>query len=524
MRIGSVAWFVCAGIAWGQKGPSIEETRDHWAFRPIVETISPQVEGTRNPIDSFVRDKISTKNLRFSPEASKATLLRRLSFDLTGLPPTFDEVLEFERDDRPDAYERLVDKLLASPRFGERWGRHWLDVARYADTKGYLAGGASRRYPFAYVYRDWVIRAFNEGMRYDEFVSKQLAADLMVDSPKHPDLAALGFLTVGPRFRERRHLIIDDRIDVVARGLMGMTAGCGRCHDHFYDPIPQEDYYSLYGVFDLARQPEELPVIGEPDRSSADYKAFEKALQKMEKTVEGHLHSQWAAVRSEKGLQAYLQVVHDGYDLSNGRLDALAAKRKLFPKLAIRWRSYLQTKERANDRLFAPWRAFAKASSNEYAAVTKTLLETGSSLPGFLARRLKMGPPRTFGDVVAWYANEFSNSLRKVEAGAKGKGIQAHVSVPTFPVGFDVSGVEPFFDTKARNRTNSLRAKVSKHYAEHPGSPPRAMTLVDDANPRNPRIFKRGNPSELGREVPRRFLAALTPKADRKPYVQGSGR
>ncbi|MFP6886057.1 MAG: DUF1549 domain-containing protein, partial [Opitutales bacterium] len=468
-----------------------EKARDHWAFQPISENIPPQAEGARVAIDSFVRVKLRENGLRFSPKASNATLIRRLSFGLTGLPPVVDEMRAFEKDARPDAFARLVDKFLASPRFGERWGRHWLDVARYADTKGYLAGGVSRSYPFAYVYRDWVIKAFNAGMPYDHFIRNQLAADFLVDSPNHPDLAALGFLTVGPRFLNRRHLIFDDRIDVVTRGLMGFTVSCARCHDHFYDPIPQEDYYSLYGIFDLAREPKELPVVGEPDHSSSAYQAFEKKLRELEKAVEDHLRAKWSHIRSKGGLRAYLQVVHDGYKLSDDRLDALASKRTLFPKLAIRWRSFLRNKAKANDRLFGVWRTFAKASPADYGEVTEDLLSNASTIPSFFIRRLKEGSPKTFGNVVEWYAEEFADALRQGEAGAEPNGLVATVSASAFPVAFDFMGVQRFFDTLAANHTNSLRAKISKHQAEHPGSPPRAMILQDGDSRANPRIFGR---------------------------------
>ena len=370
---------------------SLRKVSGHWAFNPVKQSAPPRVKDTTNPIDFFIRSKLSQNGLDPAPEASPAVLFRRLSLDLTGLPPSFEDLREFLKDERPKAFERAVDRFLASPRFGEKWGRHWLDVARYADTKGYLAGGASRLYPFAYTYRDWVIRAFNEGMPYDEFVSKQLAADLIVNSPNHPDLAALGFLTVGPRFLNRRHLIIDDRIDVVTRGLMGFTVGCARCHDHFFDPIPQEDYYSLYGIFNLARQPKELPLLGQPDLSSMNYREFEKKRKGLEAVVKKHLRSNWDAVRSVDGLTAYLQLVYDGRELSDDQFEALAVKRKLFPKLARRWRAFIKVKAKQNDRVFAVWRAFEKLNPDKYPNAAKSLLKHAPPFPSFLLRALRGG-------------------------------------------------------------------------------------------------------------------------------------
>ncbi len=166
-----------------------------------------------------------------------------------------------------------MDRLLASPRYGERWGRHWLDVARYADTKGYLGGNEERRFAYSYTYRDWVIRALNEDLPYDQFITEQIAADHVAPKDDARPLAAMGFLTLGRRFLNNPHDIIDDRIDVLCRGLMSFTVGCARCHDHKFDPIPQKDYYALYGVFASSIEPKELPLL--PDSrdaaTAADY-------------------------------------------------------------------------------------------------------------------------------------------------------------------------------------------------------------------------------------------------------------
>src|SRR5262249_51063738 len=169
---------------------------------------------------------------------------------------------------------------LASPRYGERWGRHWLDVARYADTKGYVFQ-EERRYPYSYTYRDYVVRAFNEDKPYDRFLVEQVAADLLPEGEEPGRLAALGFLTVGRRFLNNNDDIIDDRIDVVTRGLMGLTVQCARCHDHKFDPVPSEDYYSLYGVFASSAEPPDLPLIGESEAGAAadDYLKQRQARQ-----------------------------------------------------------------------------------------------------------------------------------------------------------------------------------------------------------------------------------------------------
>ena len=231
--------------------------QDHWAFKPPVRPELPEVKDASWPkseIDRFILARLEPEGFAPSPPANRRTLLRRLSYDLIGLPPTMAEVEEYESDQSAQATERQVDRLLASPHFGERWGRHWLDVARYSDTKGYVFQ-ESREYEKAYTYRDWVVQAFNNDMSYRQFVLCQIAGDQVGNSDAKKSLEAMGFLTLGRRFLNRQHDIIDDRIDVMTRGMMGLTVACARCHDHKYDPIPTADYYSLYGVFASCDEP-----------------------------------------------------------------------------------------------------------------------------------------------------------------------------------------------------------------------------------------------------------------------------
>ena len=243
------------GAAWpavdGERLSADSAVRWHWAFQKVRSTVPPQeVAGdwSRNPIDRFVQWRQQGRGLQPSQLADSRTLVRRLSFDLLGLPPTPTQVEDLVNDLRPDRLSRLVDRWLASPQYGERWARHWLDVARYADNKGYVFF-EDQSFPWAYTYRDYVVDAFNRDLPYDQFVRQQLAADqLDLGSDRRP-LAAMGFLTLGGHFMNNIHDIVDDRIDVVSRGLLGLTVTCSRCHDHKYDPISQADYYSLYGVF-----------------------------------------------------------------------------------------------------------------------------------------------------------------------------------------------------------------------------------------------------------------------------------
>jgi hypothetical protein len=230
-----------------EDGGPPKDPRDHWSLKKPQKPAAPAVEKrawAESVIDSFVLAKLESAGLTPSAEADPRTLLRRLSHDLTGLPPTAEELAQFEVRYSDAEYEQAVDRLLSSPRFGERWGRYWLDVARYADTKGYVFE-EDRNYPTAYKYRDWVIAALNGDMSFDKFIVAQIAGDQTGDASHAP---AMGFLTLGRRFLNAQPDINDDRIDLMTRGLMGLTVACARCHDHKYDAIPTADYYSLYGV------------------------------------------------------------------------------------------------------------------------------------------------------------------------------------------------------------------------------------------------------------------------------------
>jgi len=251
-------------------GPLItEEERDFWAFQPIKRPAVPQVKNQHlvaNPIDAFLLEKLEAQGFAFSPPAEKRALIRRVTFDLWGLPPTPEEVEAFVADNSPDAYEKLIDRLLASPRYGERWGRHWLDVAGYADSEGYVENDPVRKW--AYKYRDYVIQSFNSDKPWDEFICEQLAGDELVKPPYNreltPDevemLVATGFLRLAPDGTgadgvnqvEARNDVIANTLQIVSTSLLGMTVACAQCHDHRYDPIPQTDYYHLRAIFEPA--------------------------------------------------------------------------------------------------------------------------------------------------------------------------------------------------------------------------------------------------------------------------------
>jgi hypothetical protein len=273
-------------------GQAANASKDHWAWRPIGNPKPPAARlwgksPADSQIDRWIKDQLEPAGLKPSAPADRYTLIRRFSFDLTGLPPTYQEVQAFITDKSPKAYSKAIDRLLASKAYGQRWGRYWLDVARYADTKGYVFTEEAR-YPYAYTYRDYVVRAFNEDLPFDRFIMEQLAADQLDLGDDKRALAAMGFLTVGKRFRNNKLDIIDDRIDVLSRGFLGLTATCARCHAHKFDPISMDDYYGLGGIFASSTEPKELPLVAQPDPKSPGYQKFKKELDKRQKVVDDY--------------------------------------------------------------------------------------------------------------------------------------------------------------------------------------------------------------------------------------------
>jgi hypothetical protein len=243
------------------KTPDLEAGRKWWAFGPVSQTPTPAVKQqgwTRKPIDSFALHELEAKQLLPSPRADPRTLIGRAYLDLIGLRPSYEEAEAFAKDPSDKAYEQVIERLLASPQYGQRWGRYWLDVARYGDDNP-TSEATNRPYPYAWRYRDWVIDAFNRDVPYNQFVTLQLAADLIPKTPRS-DLVATGFLGAGPIYHKDgrlskeviENLYMDDwdeRVDVVTRGVLGLTVACARCHDHKFDPITTRDYYALAGVF-----------------------------------------------------------------------------------------------------------------------------------------------------------------------------------------------------------------------------------------------------------------------------------
>jgi Protein of unknown function (DUF1549)/Protein of unknown function (DUF1553) len=279
-----------SGLRAAEGGIDFAKERQFWSFQSPSAPPRPAVKNTRWPrqeLDYFVLARLESKRLAPSEEAEKRTLIRRVTFDLTGLPPTPEEVSAFLNDKSRDAYTRVVDRLLASPRFGERMASLWLPLARYAEDQAHQVGSDTKFfYPHAYKYRDWVIEAFNRDLPYDEFVRLQLAADKL---ERTNDLAALGFIGLGPKYYNRGRIEVmadewEDRVDTVTRTFLGLTVACARCHDHKSDPITSEDYYGLAGVFASTKMVNKVPGGATPKEDNSekeDKKKIDPAIMHM---------------------------------------------------------------------------------------------------------------------------------------------------------------------------------------------------------------------------------------------------
>ncbi len=519
----------------------------HWAFQPMTRPAVPLVKDVaraQTETDRFILAALEAKGFTLAPPADRAILLRRLSLDLLGLPPTYADIQQFVTDTQPDAVERAIERLLASPHYGERWARYWLDIARYADTKGYVFTEESR-YPYAYTYRDYVIEAFNEDKPYDRFVTEQLAADQLNLGDDTHDLAAMGFLTVGRRFLNNVNDIIDDRIDVVTRGLMGLTVGCARCHDHKYDPIPTADYYSLYGVFQSSHEPTDLPMIGSTQKRS-EYEKFAVELAKREKVLADFEQQAAERISTEcrTKVTAYLELI-----ARPTGANPVAAARSFVngdprPGVVRRWQEFLKERAKQPDAVFGPWHHVAKAGDDVAAALTEWLQQ--AQQPGRfedgadrINRRVRQTlieeAPASRIELASVYGRLLTDVNREWLAHKA-----AHAEATALPDPVDeelrqvlyAAGSPPtltpdecrrIYGRDDRDKRRNLEKQIETLKVTSAGAPPRAMVMNDNDRPAQPHIFIRGNQGRQGPQVPRQFLAVAA-GPDRKPFIKGSGR
>jgi hypothetical protein len=526
--------------------------RKHWAYQPIRQNEPPDVKNrswSQSAIDPFILARLEAGGLTPSPPADRRTLLRRAYYDLIGLPPTLEEIEAFERDHSDDAFARVVDRLLASPRYGERWGRHWLDVARYADTKdGVLMFGDDRIRPYAYTYRDYVIRAFNQDTPFDQFIHEQLAADMVAPKDQPWRLAAMGFLTLGRMFDNNTHDQIDDRIDAVSRGFLGLTVSCARCHDHKYDPISISDYYSIYGVFASSEAPLELPLIDRLE-TLPGCAEFEKQAAVKRNELRQFLDSQYTALQeaARQRVSDYLAraALSEPDPLETAIFFLSLSPEDLRPQIVARWRRFLKQRATTDDPVFGPWHDLMQLSEAEFTAKISTVLARWASrLRGTTVGRLnplvaaalsgasiktRADVPRVYGELIRRVYDESkkaapSETAKFTEADQAFRQILEIVTSHESPAYFSRSQTYYYMSRGEKDDFGKKQVELDRMVVKAAGkAAPRAMVLNDAAEPYEPRVFVRGNPAQPGDRVPRRFLRVLA--GDRPtPFAHGSGR
>ena len=510
--------WVRAGAPWPESLSSCGGSL--WSAGPLTNPKSKS-------IDEAVARGLLPKGLVANPIADKRTLLRRLSFDLIGLPPTPEEMDAFLADTSPIAMEKVVDRFLSSPHFGERWARHWLDVARFGEDD--FTGTAVKPYPNAWRFRDWVVDAFNRDMPYDRFLQAQIAADLMPgDNSSY--IGGLGLFGLGPWYfgisqpAQARADERNDRIDVVTRGMLGLTVACARCHDHKYDPIPTKDYYALGGVF-ASVQYKEYPLASAEE--VARFNAAEKEIKDLEAKIKSFLDQQSEQLaeifssRVAEYLVGAWKKQRDGLDTD----------------FAERWAGYLKKTEDNHPHMKAWREAAAKGDEAEVRKQSELVQAQIASIVAdkkkldqenaeIVAKNKKPKPGRDYVLPFGYRSESDFNPGAEIPTKSLERdryvwynwlfsGDKAILRLPSEKVERFLSGEWKRHLDTLRDQLKDKKAKLPVQYAYHHG--------VEDVAPMDMQLNVRGNPDELGEVVPRHFLTAIS-KGEPARLQQGSGR
>jgi len=487
-----------------------------WSFRAIKD---PAISAP-SPIDALILEKLNEKGLKSAKPASKLTLIRRATFDLTGLPPTEAEIDAFLADTSSDAFAKVVDRLLASPRYGEKWGRHWLDVARYADSTG---ADEDHRYPYAWRYRDYVIGAFNRDLPYNQFVKEQIAGDLMpapAGEVNVEGITATGFLSIGPRLiaeQDKPKMLydfIDEQIDTTTRGILGLTVACARCHDHKFDPIATADYYSLAAIFANTKAFSKIGTGGVSDIYYAPLAPADVVLKWMEQQAKlANLRRQINSVMEAEveQRQAPLRPRIAEYMMATRHPEKAAG---LDPVVLARWTKFL-TPDKDPNPLLTKWHTATAANEQEVALAYQHEFD----------EQFKEHTLRT----EKW--NQF------LSAATDGTALPASVPLKdadvmflravmlekeTGPIALPDREMAKLYSDKTTMRLAYMRAKLDDLSKSGPQEPPMACA-VTEGKPVDQHILVRGNPASPGAPVTRRFPTILA--GDDQPELPpGSGR
>ena len=547
--------------------PIDPELRAFWSFQPIAKPAVPTVQNTAWPktdIDRFVLARMEKEGLTPVAAADKRTLIRRATLDLTGLPATADEIEAFEKDSSPEAFEKVIDRLLASPQYGETWGRHWLDVARYAEDDPRSLDPKGRGYapyPNAYLYRDWVISAFNDDLPYDQFVKAQIAADHFDEKTRVRNLAALGFLGLGPWFYDNGAVEItraderNDRIDVVSRGFLGLTVACARCHDHKYDPISARDYYALSGVF-LNSSYHEYPLA--PKSMVDEYKALETKIKNKETLLNDFMETESRQLAETLALQSarYMRASWKVLGEPKEDVSVVAGRDKVDFELLTRWVRFL-----AKPPKFYPfltkWQEMVKDGGSEEEAkkladefqslILEVMFEQrevkeendiirAKALPG-TKKKERANLPHEFvtnddfcpgcglelkslaPDRMHLWMDVFQRDL--VDPTTAGPTLEVYTMRPGL-LRFAGFGLERWLGADRRVYLEELRKDIESLQKALPPKYAYVHGVRDIEKPVEQKLHVRGNPMREGEVVPRRFLQVLTPEP--VPLTKGSGR
>lgn len=509
----------------------------HWAFQPISNPAVPEFDhpnGAGSSIDPFVLAKLSKQELKPAPRASKNALARRVYQDLTGLPPSVDALDAYLNNGEDDAYDALIDEVLSSPQFGVHWARMWMDIARYADNKGYIFY-LNREFKWSYTYRDYLIESFNDDRSFQQMIHEQLAADQLANEDQRP-LRAMGFVTLGDYFVNNKYDMIDDRIDVITRGLMGLTVTCARCHDHKFDPIPTADYYGLYGVLDSSHDPIVPPLYEQPEETP-EYIEFKIQLDIKQAALESFVDTTISNLK-EDGRTRIADYLIAAYNERNkpdsDNFMLLTDKGALNPRMIRRWKNHLA--EMAETSEWGIWEAFASIPDERFSTqadqVFRELQSVKDEHNSIVSKHLLATEPKSMQQVAEAYERALLQAKESVNREGEAcddpdilqlaSSLYGPTAPPDIPVNIGFDFLDLFPDRATQAEFKKVLEDVEKYIRNNAAAPARALVLYDNKTPTEPYIFRRGNPNNRGAYVPRRFLSILDP--DGTPFEQGSGR
>ncbi|MDQ6699272.1 MAG: DUF1549 and DUF1553 domain-containing protein, partial [Acidobacteriota bacterium] len=517
------------------------DQKSFWAFQPVKDYAPPKVRNeawARTAIDRFILAKLEEKGLKPAPPADKTTLLRRATFDLTGLPPTEREIHDFLADNSPKSFENVVERLLASPRYGERWGRHWLDVARYADSTG---NDEDHRYPYAWRYRDYVIESFNNDLPYNQFVREQVAGDLLPPSGSEAGgsgkinrrgIVATGFLALGQKAlaqvdkTKMLYDVWDEQVDVTSKAFLGLTMACARCHDHKFDPILTKDYYSMVGVFASTKDFKNAKkgvaeMLYRPLVPPSEYDKYlahqaEIGLQKL--AIEELADAEIARHSKELGARVadYMLAAHQVY-AGNADAAELAAETKLSESLIGKWVKLLQAgKEKEPRPYLDEWHNAAPDALSATAQTYRKRFEDGFEEWSRMLAKARAGERKKLE------GKETVNLDKPKLEGKKDLFFNA-VFFQNGPFMVADKQREKLFSAETRDQVAKLNAKIEELKKSGPQEPDMA-DAVEEGEPVAQKVLLRGDYHNLGEDAPKSVPAILIKAVPGPQHFTGSGR